>query len=378
MRGWRIWQRDSEATGEAIRPVGTAILVPGNHFAHACFRSFGFEGEDLLTVATPERSSRHGEVLVLDDDLAMLKILKGILESAGRTYHAVDDAEAALALISRREEIRVVLSDILMPGMTGLQFVDRLLALPLNRPAPRVLVLTGHPSLETAISALRLGVCDFLTKPIEPAKLIETVDRVMERAESDQLRGNPMCRELERIIERSQALIEGLQQLASAGPGRPDTRPDAARQSTEASAAPEPLSDTLILKAVDDLRKLRSRYDSQGLDELGWELLLEIARSERKRQRLSVSGLMVSIPGASATTILRRINELAARGYIERTADPKDARRNFVSLSTTARELVAEFLVQANEVLAELRRGGSPQRASELPAGSRARPAPAR
>ena len=104
------------------------------------------------------------EVLLLDDDPAMLVFLEGILTGAGYPCRTETNPEAALSHVASSADIGLVLSDVCMPGLTGLQFIDRLHALRLDRPPPRVLLLTGHPSLEAAIDALRLGAQDFLLR----------------------------------------------------------------------------------------------------------------------------------------------------------------------------------------------------------------------
>ncbi len=85
------------------------------------------------------------EVLLLDDDPAMLVFLEGILTGTGYVCHTQTDPEIALAQIASRQEIGLVLSDVYMPSLTGLQFLDRLRALPLSWPTPRVLLLTAQP-----------------------------------------------------------------------------------------------------------------------------------------------------------------------------------------------------------------------------------------
>src|SRR3569623_1662266 len=119
------------------------------------------------------------EVLLLDDDLTTLTFLEGVLTGAGFKCSSSGDPQQALATIAAREEIAVVVSDLYMPHMNGLQFADALSALELNRPAPRVLLLTARPSLESAVGALRSGAHDILVKPIRPAEIIETVSRAL-------------------------------------------------------------------------------------------------------------------------------------------------------------------------------------------------------
>jgi DNA-binding MarR family transcriptional regulator len=193
------------------------------------------------------------------------------------------------------------------------------------------------------VDALRLGVCDFLTKPVRSADLIEAVKKAMARAAQDRRDyASPLAR-IERLIRQSEDLTEHLRGLAMREEGFavPVFRNDEA--APEAPAAKE-LS---VLDTIEMLRQLRSRYSQYKLDDVSWDLLLELARAERQRQRLSVSGLMISTSAVSPTTLLRRINDLTQRGYISRIPDPNDARRDFVSLTPKARELVTDFIEQA-------------------------------
>jgi DNA-binding MarR family transcriptional regulator len=102
------------------------------------------------------------------------------------------------------------------------------------------------------------------------------------------------------------------------------------------------------------LRRLRDRYAHHSLDEVDWDLLLELLRAERLQQRMSVSALTIITTGASTTTSLRRINQLVARGYIVRIPDANDARRDFVSLTAKANDLLIDYLTRANAHLHDL------------------------
>ncbi|WP_129782219.1 response regulator [Peristeroidobacter soli] len=307
------------------------------------------------------------QVLLLDDDPAMLHILEGVLVSAGYRCHTATHAEQALAIVVANEAISVVLSDIYMPGMTGFQFVDRINALALDRPAPRVVLLTAQPSLQTAVEALRLGVCDFLTKPVRPAELLDAVRRAISRAAQDQM-DQVLSPEVARLIEQSQELTERLRRLAvaaepPAAPAKP--APLQAEPVREAAAS----SSTSVIETIEMLRELRTRYAQHKLDDVAWDLLLDLARAERQHQRLSVSGLMISNSNVSSTTLLRRVNELTTRGYMARIPDPKDARRDFVSLTPKAHEVVTDYLEQANGYLSKLGpQGGAVGKAQRPPA----------
>jgi len=108
-----------------------------------------------------------------------------------------------------------------------------------------------------------------------------------------------------------------------------------------------------VLDTIEQLRQVRSRYDSHKLDDVAWELLLELLRAERDQQRLSVSALTVSIPGVSATTSLRRIGELTTGGYTDRTPDARDGRRDFVTLTDKGRGLLTDYLAGVDSCLTD-------------------------
>lgn len=305
-------------------------------------------------------------VLLLDDDETMLGILDGVLTGAGYSCRTSRDPLEALALIATDPRIAVALSDIFMPGMTGLEFVIRLNAMTLGHPRPKVLLLTGQPSLEAAVDALRLGARDFLLKPIRPAELQEAVGRAMAQSLQDRANAPGRTPQVGLLIRQAEELAGRLRNLAYSG-GQEDE--DASQESTASARPPLPPLQVSpapavrpgrhgerpsVLDTIEQLRRLRSRYDGHKLDDVAWDLLLELLRAERLHQRLSVSGLTISIESASPTTSLRRVNELAARGYITRTSDPHDARRDFVSLTDLSHQLLADYLARANEHILEL------------------------
>lgn len=284
-------------------------------------------------------------VLILDDDPTVSSILTATLTGAGYHCYETTKPDDALTAVVKMESISVVVSDIYMPEMTGFEFVDRLGALPLNRPTPRILLLTAQPSLQGVVDALRLSVCDFLTKPVSSADLIQAVKRAMDRAAQDRADYASPLAKVERLIRQSRDLTQHLQSLVISGEVAAPSVP--AMQEADI-AQPEPASAAAsVLDTIDMLRQLRSRYAQLKLDDLSWDLLLELARADRRRQRLSVSGLMISASNVSPTTLLRRINDLTERGYLSRIPDPDDARRDFVSLTPKANELLSEFLEQA-------------------------------
>jgi FixJ family two-component response regulator/DNA-binding MarR family transcriptional regulator len=299
------------------------------------------------------------EVLLLDDDLTTLTFLEGVLTGAGFKCSSSGDPQQALATVAAREEIAVVVSDLYMPHMSGLQFADALSALELNRPAPRVLLLTARPSLESAVGALRSGALDFLVKPIRPAEIIETVSRALERARQDRRSYKATVPDVVQLIRHAEELTGELRKLAdpSVRSAAGNARHNELLRETFQNTTPLPSGQRTkvsVLDTIEQLRRVRIRYNDHKLDEVAWELLLELLRAEQSNQRLSVSALTISIPGVSATTSLRRIGELATGGYVDRTPDARDGRRDFVTLTAKARSLLTDYLANVDSCLNDL------------------------
>jgi FixJ family two-component response regulator/anti-sigma regulatory factor (Ser/Thr protein kinase) len=115
------------------------------------------------------------DVLVVDDDDATREGLCELLALSGFSAKGEKDGAQALELI-RGHEVSVVLLDVLLPGLGGL---DVLAQCAQERRRAKIIIMTGLDTPETALGALRDRAYDFLAKPIEPARLIEVVRRAL-------------------------------------------------------------------------------------------------------------------------------------------------------------------------------------------------------
>jgi two-component system, cell cycle response regulator len=121
---------------------------------------------------------KGGRVLVVDDEESLRRILYEVLKDAGYDVTTASSAEVALQIF-RDSPFPLVITDIVMTGMSG---VDLLAEIKQLRPACEVVLMTSHASVDTAISALRSGACDYLLKPFSDIDIIAAVaDRAMEK-----------------------------------------------------------------------------------------------------------------------------------------------------------------------------------------------------
>ncbi len=115
-------------------------------------------------------------ILIVDDEPAIRKALRDVLEDEGYRVSAVGNGPDALKTIAD-ELPDLVFMDISMPRMDGLETLAELKRL---RPEATVVMISGHGTIETAIKATRLGAWDFIEKPLSLEKTLVTVSRALE------------------------------------------------------------------------------------------------------------------------------------------------------------------------------------------------------
>jgi two-component system response regulator AtoC len=151
------------------------------------------------------------QVLVVDDDPAVGKVLAALLGQAGIACHYVPDAARALEALGERA-IDVVVTDLRMPGTSGVELlvdiVDRWPEIP-------VILLTAHGSVEVAVEAMKKGAADFLLKPFDREEILFTVRKQLARASHGErapeaapvarggVSASPRMREVEDMIRRA-------------------------------------------------------------------------------------------------------------------------------------------------------------------------------
>ncbi len=117
-----------------------------------------------------------GRVLLAEDEPGLLRTYRRILDGAGYEVETVDDGVTGVALF-KSGIFDVVVSDVGMPGMNGIDLLREIHEH--DRDAP-VVLMTGGPSVDTAISAIEYGALKYLTKPFHPDELLRSVSRAIE------------------------------------------------------------------------------------------------------------------------------------------------------------------------------------------------------
>ena len=145
--------------------------------------TFGHEDDAFARQHLPEQSAA---VWVVDDDRAIRWVLTKALAKASITAKAFDNAADALDALKRMVEAGdskklplVLVSDIRMPGMSGVELLEKVKAL---LPTLPVIIMTAYTDLESAVSSFQGGAFEYLTKPFDVPKAVALIQRAMEES----------------------------------------------------------------------------------------------------------------------------------------------------------------------------------------------------
>jgi DNA-binding NtrC family response regulator len=139
----------------------------------------------------------RSRLLIVDDDRAMREMLESLFADSGYESASAGSADEAVERC-RDEEFDVVLSDIKMPGRSGVDLVGDLREI---RPDTPVILMTAFGTIDSAVEAMRAGALDYITKPFEPDAVLVAVERALERRILEQEN-----RQLRRAVDRTSQL----------------------------------------------------------------------------------------------------------------------------------------------------------------------------
>ena len=171
--------------------------------------------------STPRAAASRGRILIVDDEDVIAAMLQEFLEGEGFEVAIAPNAPEALALVERLEP-DLALCDIQLPGLDGIELLDRLLRV---RPETLMMMITAFATVENAVAAFRRGASDFLIKPVILEELLAKIDRLMGyrrlRLENQALRRQLHARaDPEILVGQGPAMLAVKALLAKVGPTR--------------------------------------------------------------------------------------------------------------------------------------------------------------
>ena len=125
-------------------------------------------------------------ILIVDDDHKLLRVMTLQLEAEGFQVAAASSGEQALDTLQQRRP-QLVLADLRMPGMDGMELLDRIQEV---QPSLPVIILTAHGAIPDAVEATRRGAVDFVTKPMDGDALVKLLEKYLPKAGSGRASGD--------------------------------------------------------------------------------------------------------------------------------------------------------------------------------------------
>lgn len=129
----------------------------------------------------PEKTKKR--ILVVDDEITVCKSIRQAIQREDYEVETALSAEEAL----KKEEANpydLIITDLMMPGLSGLDLLKQLRQ---GRPQVAVIMITGYPTIRTAVESVKLGAFDYLPKPFTPADLRSIVARAFKKTEAEKV-----------------------------------------------------------------------------------------------------------------------------------------------------------------------------------------------
>src|SRR6185437_15832216 len=159
------------------------------------------------------------KLLVIDDDAASLELVEAAIAQSGLRILTAGDANAGFEMFIQNRP-QVVLLDLVMPKIDGMQLLERMIAVD---PAADVILMTGHYSTESAVEAIQKGASDYLTKPLNVEKLRQKIGDLIAEGQRRH-RASELDRELlntfqfEGMIGRNPLMLEVFAKIRRVAP----------------------------------------------------------------------------------------------------------------------------------------------------------------
>ncbi len=129
-------------------------------------------------------------ILVVDDEEVVLSSVRKVLRKDGYNIDTVKSADEALKLLKSSPSYDLVITDLMMPGMDGLAFLDHIRDMGTR---VQTIMVTGYPTIETALRAKRLGAFEYITKPFTRQELRSVVVRAVRKGSGELQPSGPVA-----------------------------------------------------------------------------------------------------------------------------------------------------------------------------------------
>ena len=247
------------------------------------------------------------KVLLVDDEADALEEMQEILVRSGLECQVAEDGWRALELVGRGFQPDVVVTDIRMPELGGIELAAQLRTL-LPGKQPAIVFVSGHADFEEAGEAVRQGAAALLSKPLKAQTLVREVKLAYSKAHLDLT---------------------------------PDQRGPGATHE-HMPAVPAGSQDGLT--ALKLLRRARHRHlPTDIFSNPSYDMLLDLYENKLSGGTISLTSL-ATVPGVPMSTAVRRIEELEERGYCKRHADRSDKRRFLMEITDAGAAIVEKML----------------------------------
>ena len=158
------------------------------------------------------KTMENKEILLVDDEEGIRKVLKITLESSGYDVSLAPDGETGLKVFTRKKPC-IVITDIKMPGFDGIELLKRIKNLD---PETEVIMITGHGDMDLAVKSLQYEAADFITKPIDITDLEAAIKKAQDRISITQNIKSYMD-DLENLVEQKDKKINESENLVTIG-----------------------------------------------------------------------------------------------------------------------------------------------------------------
>ncbi|MFZ3116334.1 MAG: response regulator [Syntrophales bacterium] len=142
-------------------------------------------------------------VLLVEDEFTVAKGLEMVMTEEGYDVDLADTGQEALHKFWTKDNFDLMVADLRLPDIDGMEVIERVKE---KRPETKVVIITGYPSVATAVKAVKMGVSDYLRKPFTDDEFMAVVDTAMKDRQKDSMEKLIVDTQEERLIQRQEVI----------------------------------------------------------------------------------------------------------------------------------------------------------------------------